>query len=290
MSSLVADSSVPFCTQCCHRSPTLLCRVAVAVLFATGLSLPGVAAAQAEEEALSWNRSEWGSFSTAELAAFGFLVAGALASTEISNDENEAGWRGGILFDEPLRDALRLESAEARAIAGGVSDILLYSLVAWPVLDGGGALVFDRDQQLATQMTGISALSFAASFFTTGLIKRLARRERPYGRDCPADEESHGPPSEDCTSQNRYQSFHSGHAAMSFTGASLVCAHHGALPIYGGGIGDTLACASAMTFATATSLLRVLADRHYVSDVLVGAIVGVLAGFVLPSLTHYQRP
>ena len=64
------------------------------------------------------------------------------------------------------------------------------------------------------------------------------------------------------------ESFPSGHTAKAFTGATLLAHEYGHrsvwIPIAG------------YTVATATGVMRVLNNRHYVSDVLVGAAVGIL--------------
>ena len=64
-------------------------------------------------------------------------------------------------------------------------------------------------------------------------------------------------------------SFPSGHTATAFTGATLLAHEYGSrsvwIPIAG------------YTVATATGVMRVLNNRHYVSDVIVGAAVGILA-------------
>ena len=61
----------------------------------------------------------------------------------------------------------------------------------------------------------------------------------------------------------------SGHTATAFTGATLLAHEYGHrsvwIPIAG------------YTVATATGVMRVLNNRHHVSDVIVGAAVGILA-------------
>ncbi|HEU0036678.1 MAG TPA: phosphatase PAP2 family protein [Kofleriaceae bacterium] len=44
--------------------------------------------------------------------------------------------------------------------------------------------------------------------------------------------------------------------------------------------------ASGLTLATTTGLLRICADRHYFTDVVVGAIIGSAAGIAVPLLLH----
>jgi membrane-associated phospholipid phosphatase len=43
-----------------------------------------------------------------------------------------------------------------------------------------------------------------------------------------------------------------------------------------------------MSVATATALLRIVADKHYLSDVVVGAAVGTASGLLLPLVLHYR--
>ena len=271
----------------------LVARCSLALLLLSLQPVPKVyaqtlSAVPSDHEPLAWDEGEWGRFGTAELAAFAFLAAGTLAlSTVLASDGPALSERSpmgrGILFDESIRDAIALRDSNAQEVAAQVSDALLLSLTVWPFLDSGGILIADQDQELATQLTAINGLSFATSWFFNELSKHLAQRERPYGRTCTTNDE------ERCTGRDRYRSFYSGHATISFTGASLVCVHHANLPIYGGAA-DPLACGSALTLATATALLRVVSDRHYATDVIVGAVMGFLSGFLIPTLLHYQRP
>ncbi|HEV8549343.1 MAG TPA: phosphatase PAP2 family protein, partial [Polyangiaceae bacterium] len=82
-------------------------------------------------------------------------------------------------------------------------------------------------------------------------------------------------------------SFMSGHTTIAFTGAGLICAHHQHLPLYGGGAPDLLACIAALGAATTAGAMRVAADKHYATDVLLGMGVGLFAGYGLPNLLHY---
>jgi hypothetical protein len=59
------------------------------------------------------------------------------------------------------------------------------------------------------------------------------------------------------------------------------------LPLYGGGAPDIAACAATTTFAASAGVLRIVADRHHASDVLVGALIGAGAGFALPMALSY---
>jgi membrane-associated phospholipid phosphatase len=40
--------------------------------------------------------------------------------------------------------------------------------------------------------------------------------------------------------------------------------------------------------ASATGLFRVIGDRHYTTDVLIGAAIGFSIGYIYPWLLHYR--
>jgi len=72
-----------------------------------------------------------------------------------------------------------------------------------------------------------------------------------------------------------------------FTAAGLSCAHHTHLPIYGTRLADALACARDLTLAAADAILRIMGDRHYLTDVLAGGSIGFAFGYGLPVVLHY---
>jgi membrane-associated phospholipid phosphatase len=69
----------------------------------------------------------------------------------------------------------------------------------------------------------------------------------------------------------------------------LVCAHHHYLPLWGSPLADASACALAATGAVVTAGSRLMADRHYASDVIVGMGIGMGIGYAVPVLLHYSR-
>ena len=50
-----------------------------------------------------------------------------------------------------------------------------------------------------------------------------------------------------------------------------------------------MACAGALALATTTGAFRVVANRHWMSDVITGAGVGLVAGWLMPWLMHYRH-
>ena len=81
-------------------------------------------------------------------------------------------------------------------------------------------------------------------------------------------------------------SFFSGHASESATLAGLLCARH--LHRRERGRLDLAICGAAVAASAATGVLRISADQHWATDVLVGWISGGIFGYVLPSLIDYR--
>lgn len=235
------------------------------------------------EAGVHWDRG-WTRFSTGDTIATGVGVGMAAAGLLMGPNRDEA-WRGGVLIDGRTRGALRLGSEGARSAARSTSDAFLGLSVAYPfVVDSlFVAGVHHGNADVAAQMALINAEVLSITVGIQTLTKALASRERPYGGDCGSIV---GADTAACTGADRYQSFFSGHTAIAFASAAVTCSHHMNLPLYGqdSAVGP---CVGGFALATATGALRILGDRHYLSDVLIGAAVGSLVGFGVPLLFHY---
>lgn len=127
------------------------------------------------------------------------------------------------------------------------------------------------------------------SLLLAGMISRAGHifigRDRPSGRVCGSD-----PDYDDlCPSRSRFVSFFSGHTALAVAGAALTCLHHQELPLWGGGAVEAVPCVTMVAAATATGILRISSDRHYATDVVFGAGVGLATGLLLPWLLHFRE-
>jgi len=168
--------------------------------------------------------------------------------------------------------------------AGAVSDGLLMTQVALPFLlnfidvmgseSSDGLSGFGKDSLILLETLAVNCMAFNLTKFTV-------RRPRPYAYD-----PQHGLAEDD--TYNASLSFFSGHASLVFSMATsysyLFSKRHPdsplVVPIWIG----------AHTLAAATAGLRVRAGKHFWSDVVTGAAVGSLIGFLVPFLHTREGP
>jgi membrane-associated phospholipid phosphatase len=229
-----------------------------------------------------WN-PRWRKFGVGNYILTGVAVGASAASSffPVTNP-----WRRSHRIDEWGRRALGVPDYESGQWARDGSDLLLSVNLAFPFLVDSLIVGYwyRRSPEVATQTALISMEAMAVATFLQGTTSALLQRERPYGRDC-----GKTIPKEldDCTDDfSRYRSFFSGHTSMSFAAAAVTCTHHVRLDLFGGAA-DGVTCGAALGSATAVALLRVAARKHYLSDVAVGAVVGLASGFGVPELLHY---
>lgn len=237
-----------------------------------------------ETPELVWD-PRWRRVSAGEMVGAGLLVAAAIPFAVIPPLGNSLNHRSS--FDESARDALRLGTSKARNQARDMSDLLLTVSITYPFFVDALTAAYwkHKSRDVAQQMTSMDLEALALNAFLASMISNLTGSERPYGRLCPADPAQQNL---DCYNNGRHRSFFSGHSSTSFTSAGLVCSHHLHFKLFGGGAADALACATSLVAAGTVASLRVMADQHYLSDVLTGSAVGAAVGFGLPWLLHYR--
>ena len=125
----------------------------------------------------------------------------------------------------------------------------------------------------------IIAEATALTLSVNAFVKHLTHRSRPAAHFCES-ERAVVP----CPPDTRL-SFYSGHTSSAF--AAAVAA--GTIADFHHYENRKWIWASGLTFATATGVLRVMADQHYATDVLTGMAAGGLAGWLIPKL-HKPDP
>ncbi|MCX5795990.1 MAG: phosphatase PAP2 family protein [Elusimicrobia bacterium] len=232
----------------------------------------------AEGQRFAWDES-WPRFRRAEYFITGLAAAGSAADYFLVSPPKAAAWKGEILFDQGARNTLMARSGAGQNRAGALSDLLVYPLIGYSMLDGPVTAGWaGGNKDTAVQLALINAETFAVTEVLNLSISNLLPRSRPEGDACPSNSKY---------DPHCVRSFWSGHAANAFAAASLVCAEHGALDLYGGK-GDAAACGTALTAASAVGVLRIVSNDHHASDVIVGAAVGAATGYLMPNLLHFK--
>ena len=130
-----------------------------------------------------------------------------------------------------------------------------------------------------TSEWGVWAVMYAESMlFANGIkeiIKNSVKRERPYMyfENRPQNKIDDG---------DYIRSFPSGHATMAFNGA--VFASYVFSEYFPDSPWKIPVIAGSLTLATATAVQRILSGNHFITDVLTGAAIGSLTGFLIPFL------
>jgi membrane-associated phospholipid phosphatase len=176
-----------------------------------------------------------------------------------------------VASDEPIRDGVQTYATK-HPWAGDVSSVVsqvggLGAMGTAAAFYGAGLVLKDAR---ARETGYLAANAIVQTFLVDNFIKHLAGRQRPFvtGEDHWA-----GPgaffKSFEKGQADLYTSFHSGHAATAFSLATVVALqyrHSGWVPVV------------AYTLAGGVGLSRVVLDKHWASDVFVGALVGHFVG------------
>lgn len=181
-----------------------------------------------------------------------------------------------------------LDAAARRALLWGnprdaalLSDVGLFVLA--PLLTFGVQAGAARDAG-QVPATGENLVIVGEALVVAMAVNQVAKltfgRERPFVHALPED--AKGKASQ--PSDNNL-SFFSGHATATFT----LAAASGTVAALRGYRLAPLAFATGGTVAALTAYLRIAADRHYLTDVLVGAAFGTAVGVALPVLVHGRR-
>jgi membrane-associated phospholipid phosphatase len=221
---------------------------------------------------------------TPEMILTGVAAGVAIASYTVH--PLKTGWTGGILFDDQVR-SLRAATLDQRLEVRSGTDVGLALMTTYPILVDSilVAYWYRGSDDVALQMALIDAEAFAITGALQGTTNFFSGRQRPYASECGT-----GVPKNttDCEGDTVNRSFFSGHSAVSFTAAGLICAHHEALHLFESPA-DHVACATGLLAAATIGTLRIVGDAHYFSDVFVGAVVGTAVGLGVPLLHHYKR-
>jgi len=183
-------------------------------------------------------------------------------------------WCAPGALDASVRNALvwNHDFRTADVLSSVIDGVLPASAVGYLVLSASGR--GDVDAGLVDSLLVTEAV--AGALLLNQVVKLLVGRQRPYafyGHDIRASE----------TEKNL--SFYSGHASLAFS----VVAATVTVAAMRGYAGTGIAAGVGFTLAAGVGYLRIAADQHYLSDVLVGAAAGGLMGWAVPRIFHSPR-
>lgn len=245
--------------------------------------------AEPSQHRLEWNYPrfrywEWG----IALAATGYFTYSVLQEPR----RVDMGWHDPLPGDDAARNLFVAEGHAGRRKANNASNMLWHITEFFPFADSiiVPLLFDDFNVDVAWQMTLLNWQGIAVMGAVNRLTHDWMGRDRPALKGC----EEHGPEysEEFCQSDapRVTQSFVSGHAASVFFGAGATCAHHTAFPMYGHPVADIGICVLALGAASTNGALRMVADAHWMTDVVAGMLVGLGSGFGLAYGLHYATP
>jgi len=198
-----------------------------------------------------------------ETVAIGGIAAAAVLLEVLVKPPVAPRWNEAILFDDSARSALRAGSESGRSRAATASDIGYLGLPVYAIgVEAGLAVWLGKGKaDAAVQLALIDAEALAINGLLSRVTQKAVGRARPDAQPATPDNTS----------------FFSGHTSTAFTMASALCVQHARLEVYGNAA-DKVVCPAALAVAATTGILRIVADRHWASDILAGAIFGTAVG------------
>jgi membrane-associated phospholipid phosphatase len=207
------------------------------------------------------------------IAVVGFGAAYLVSELAVKDQlaPAECAWCNPPGFDVSVRDALKWDNTNR---ADTISTITGYIV---PPLSAISLLLASTWRERSWRRLFDDAVPMLEAAVSVGLINQAAKfivgRQRPFVHFA----EPGRPPELDDN-----MSFFSGHTTLAFSEAVAagVVAHRRGYAL------EPVIWATGLTLAAATGYLRMAADRHYLSDVLVGAVVGSGIGLLVPLIFH----
>jgi membrane-associated phospholipid phosphatase len=242
--------------------------LAALTVLGIGLGLPVTAAAE------PWYRGPEGKRRVVHLSistglGVAFLVSETALKPTLAPDS--CRWCDPPGIDVSVRDALKWNNVDRARLFSNLT-----GYVAVPVLGIGvtalTALSGDRAGWAEVLDDTIPILeTVAISQMVTNIAKWSFGRQRPFVHF------TNPPPATDDN-----LSFWSGHSALAFG----VTTSAGMIAHWRGSKTEPLIWGAGLTLSAATGYFRIAGDKHYFTDVVTGAAVGVIAGLTIPRLSR----
>ncbi len=219
-----------------------------------------------------WYRGKYGHNRVVHLAVTTGLGVVYLASETVLKPtlaSSTCRWCEPPSFDRAARNAVVWDDPKRANLLG-----TLDAYVVAPIVGIGFLIASDSDASWARLIDDVLpvAESVAVAEVLTQAIKFSVARQRPYAHfdDAAANRGNH----------DDNVSFISGHSVLGFS----ITASAGLLCHWRGYWTEPYVWASGIALSLSTEYLRMGADKHYLSDVVVGGFVGIASGLLVPRL------
>ncbi|MGO9834035.1 MAG: phosphatase PAP2 family protein [Polyangiaceae bacterium] len=245
--------------------------LAVGAVLCAGLrSAPAAAQGQVQTNALRWDPA-------LDAAVTAGAAAAWIGSEVLKGDlaPSHCRWCSVDSMDAGVREALVWRDT---GLADGLSNVTGFVLMPLAAV-GLDALAAARDGALGRvpEDTLLIAEAGVVAADLTQLTKMLVGRERPFVHVLPPEDKT-----QTAQPSDNDLSFFSGHSAEAFA----LAAASGTVSTLRGYRWAPLTWSVGGVVAATTAYLRIAADKHWLTDVLVGAVVGAGTGFAIPFLFH----
>jgi len=198
------------------------------------------------------------------------VVGSELGKRDIAPDH--CLWCASNAFDDGARDLLKWDSPKTAATISDACGFMLAPATSFATL--AGAAAHDGASRHTPEDLLIVVESVAVTAMVNQIVKFGVARERPYA----FHESSHL----DKTTPDAHLSFYSGHTSITM-----------ALAAAGGTVAyqrdyrlAPLVWIPSAAISLFTGYLRIAADKHYLTDVLTGAVAGSAIGILVPLAFH----
>lgn len=231
--------------------------------------------AGAEKDPTPWYHGKYGRNRVVHLSLTVSLGLVFLASETFLKDDlttEACRWCEPPAFDRVTRNALVWEDKKRADLLSSIDAYVVAPIVGLGLLIASEA---DASPSRLIDDTLPVLETVAISQVLTQIVKFSVSRQRPY---------AYFADGEPLYTTDDNASFWSGHSALGFgitASAGLICHWRGYWTepyVWGAGIALSLS----------TEYLRIAADKHYLSDVVVGGFVGIGAGLVIPRLMRRE--
>lgn len=183
--------------------------------------------------------------------------------------------------DGSVRRALVWKDTKA---AGVTSDVLAFAVLP---ASSVGLTVVAAENDAALSGAPVDALVIAETTLIAATVNQLVKfafaRERPFVHYLPRSPDGLRALTDSPSDDNL--SFYSGHTNLAFALATS----SGTVATLRGYSLAPVVWASGLALATAVGYLRIAADKHYLSDVLTGVVVGSIIGVGAPLVFHHRE-